>query len=63
MSMSSEMRVKNELRSWELTSDKIIIDTDIFVDHLRGIKEAKDYLRKFEMEEIIGIYQLLQLVS
>ena len=59
MSMSSEMRVKNELRSWELTSDKIIIDTDIFVDHLRGIKEAKDYLRKFEMEEITGYISII----
>ena len=31
---------------------RIVIDTDILIDHLRGMEKAKEYLREIEELEV-----------
>lgn len=39
--------------------NRVIIDTDIIIDHLRGIENAKEYLKKIENGKIIGAISVI----
>ena len=51
------MKKKNDWRRWELK--KVLIDSDIFVDHLRGYQKAQDYLKRFENGELVGYISVI----
>src|SRR4030095_16382764 len=34
--------------------DKVLLDSDILIDHLRGYEPAHQYLKRFEMGEVQG---------
>lgn len=35
--------------------NKVLIDTDILIDHLRGLDKAKEYLKKIESGKVKGV--------
>ncbi len=39
--------------------NRVIIDTDIIIDHLRGIENAKEYLKKIKDGEIVGAISVI----
>lgn len=39
--------------------NKVLVDTDILVDHLRGIEKAKEYLKSVENGAIRGVISVI----
>jgi hypothetical protein len=39
--------------------EKALVDTDVIVDHLRGIEEARDFLRRVERGELEGYFSTI----
>lgn len=38
---------------------RFIVDTDVIIDHLRGVEKAKEFLRRFEKKESNGFYSTI----
>jgi predicted nucleic acid-binding protein len=39
--------------------DKVLLDSDILIDHLRGYEPARQYLKRFEMGEVQGYLSII----
>jgi len=39
--------------------NKVLIDTDILIDHLRGLDKAKEYLKKIESGKVKGVISVI----
>jgi predicted nucleic acid-binding protein len=39
--------------------DKVLLDSDILIDHLRGYEPARQYLKRFEAGEILGYLSII----
>ena len=39
--------------------DKVLLDSDILVDHLRGYEPARQYLKRFEAGEVQGYLSII----
>ena len=39
--------------------DKILLDSDILIDHLRGYEPARQYLKRFEVGEVEGYLSII----
>jgi len=50
----------NQSKGWWIVAfNRVIIDTDIIIDHLRGIENAKEYLKKIENGKIRGAISVI----
>jgi predicted nucleic acid-binding protein len=39
--------------------NKVVIDTDILIDHLRGLEKAEEYLKKIENGKVKGVISVI----
>ena len=39
--------------------DKVLLDSDILIDHLRGYEPARQYLKRFEAGEVQGYLSII----
>jgi hypothetical protein len=39
--------------------DKVLLDRDMLIDHLRGYEPARQYLKRFEMGEVQGYLSII----
>jgi hypothetical protein len=39
--------------------DKVLLDSDILIDHLRGYESARQYLKRFEVGEVQGYLSII----
>ncbi|MGB2727425.1 MAG: type II toxin-antitoxin system VapC family toxin [Halobacteriota archaeon] len=39
--------------------NKVLVDTDILIDHLRGLEKAKEYLKEMENGKVRGVISVI----
>lgn len=39
--------------------NKVLVDTDILIDHLRGLEKAKEYLKEMENGKVKGVISVI----
>ena len=40
-------------------AEKVVVDSDILIDHLRGLPQARNFLKQIEDEKLVGYVSVI----